>query len=236
MSFALIATWLATTAMACQGGVVPGRAYEEPLGLQGRLLGALPAGARPLVSVIWTDPLERRPDMAMPARWIDSTVAGAAASLGIETRANAIAPFALHLFRAPPADALVEIPSPSGEVAAMAFGELVVVDDTDGDGAFQIDGHGTLVGGGQGVSGVIARDRYVAGSQEMLVYVARPFSPAAAVGFHLVQGTKTGYQLMKYVCEGRLLSAVTPAPYADLEPQTTVELVRRRTCMNTHSP
>jgi hypothetical protein len=222
-----------TTAAGCTSGVVPGRAYEDPLDLPGRLLGSLPKGARPLASVIWTDPLERRPDVAMPARWIDSTVAEATAAAGAST--NTIASFTLRLFRAPPAEALAEIPSPSGDVALMAFGELVIVDDGDGDGTFQIDGHGTLGGGGRGAAEATP-DRYLAGSQEMLVYVVRPFPPAAGANFHLVQGAKTGYQLMKYVCEGRVLSRVVPAVHADLEPQTSGELVRRRTCMNTHSP
>ena len=219
----------------CKSGVVPGRAYEEPFDVPGRLMGTLPAGTHPVASVVWTDPLERRPDIAMPAGWIDSTVAKTTGTPEGGGAAGATEPFTLHLFRAPPAEALVEIPSPSGAVALMAFGELVIVDDGDSDGTFQIDGHGTIAGGAGGGEGA-PRDRSLAGSQELLVYVARPFPPMAAQGFHLVQGSKTGYQLMRYVCEGRVVAQIMPALYADMEPQTAGELIRRRTCMNTHSP
>ena len=239
LSLAMTAAALTATAPACKSGVIPGREFEDPLDLQGQLLGALPEGAHPLASVIWIDPLERRPDLVMPARWIDSSLAEVRGGVEVDAAKNPIRTFTLHLFRPPPAEALAEIPSPGGDVALMAFGELVIVDDADGDGVVQIDGHGTLAAGGRGGDGALDgahNDRYIAGSGEMLIYVERPFPPAAAVGFHLVQGSKTGYQLMKYVCNGRVLSEVVEAKTANLEPQTSAELVRRRTCMNTHSP
>jgi hypothetical protein len=237
---------LAILPAACKSGVVPGNAYENSLDLQGALVGPLPEGAHPIATVIWTDPLQRRPDVAMPARWIDSTVATASATAAPASAvagdgAASLAAFTLRLFRAPPSEALVEISSPDGHhVARLALGEMAIVDDADGDGTFEIDAHGTMAGpagaGAAAPGGNRARDRYIAFSQQVLAYIERPFPADVAAGFLVASGTATGYHFFTYVCQGRLPSRTIPATAAKMEPQTSFELIQRRTCMRTHSP
>jgi len=228
---------LAVLPGACKSGVVPGNAYESSLDLQAVLVGPLPEGAHPIATVIWTDPLQRGPDVAMPARWIDSTVATAAPeNAPADDGSSFRAPFTLRLFRAPPPEALVDIASPDGRsVARLALGELAIVDDADGDGTVHIDAHGTMAAP-VGAGGAPPRDRYIAFGEQVLAYVERPFPADIAATFPLAPGAGTGYRFFTYVCEGRLLSATTPAGGAAMDPQTSVELLQRRTCMRTHSP
>jgi hypothetical protein len=118
-----------------------------------------------------------------------------------------------------------------------ALGEVVIVDDRDGDGTFQIDEHGTIAPPAAGGSTAdAARDRYVAGTQQVLIYVARPFPPGTAAGFPVAPGTARGYSLLTYVCEGRVVTRVISSSAVEMEVQTGTDLVERRTCMRTHSP
>ncbi len=215
---------LAAAAPACTGGVVPGDAYEQPQEFEARLIAPLPSGSNPMVSVIWTDPLQRHPDVAMPVRWIDSTVAAPGPA-----DPGGRLPFVFQIFRSPPPEALVEIEAPSGEVALVAVGELVIVDDADDDGTFAIDSQGTIPGA-DNTDG----DQYLAGTATVLFYVARPFSSAIAAT--LGPFDKLGYQLVAYNCLGRLLVDHRVTSVAVFENQVSRVLVERRTCLRTHSP
>jgi hypothetical protein len=210
---------------ACNSsGLVAGTAYDRPAEISGPLIGALPEGARPIVGVIWSDPFQRHPDVAMPTRWTASKVTPAMDGSG---RAEVL----LQLYRPPPQQALAEIVAPTGEVAEAAVGDVVIVDDGDGDGTFHVDDHGTLqvaeTGGG---------DRYVAGMSAVLIYVARAFPGDVGATLPIGRLDKIGYQLTNLICEARRPTGNAPITTAHFEPLTSSALVERRTCLRTHSP
>ena len=134
----------------------------------------------------------------------------------------------LEVFRPPPPEALVEVASASGDTALLATAEIVLIDDADGDGNFHVSG---------ARAEIAEPDEYLAGSDSMLVYVARPFA-SPPTDFPLVAAGGTGYQLIRFVCEGPIATGVSP-----IEPDM-VELIVRpspifpevRTCRRTHSP
>jgi hypothetical protein len=226
---ALAIIWLSISAAACGEGLVPGNTYDRPLFvLHGtvRPAGGL-ASARnragtgvavhPLVSLLWTDPLQQRPDRPAPAGMLRSSVDAASDQI------------ALEIFRPPPPELLVEVAAPSGgESARLAVAEIVIIDDGDGDGDFR-------VGGAR--AEIAAPDQYLAGTESLLIYVARPFS-SPPFDFPLVPGTATGYQLVSYSCVG--LSAVGVAEVAAdllaLVMRPSSFLPEIRTCRRSHSP
>jgi hypothetical protein len=210
---------------ACtSSGVVPGTAFDQPVEIHGAVIGTLPDGARPVVSVIWSDPWQGRPDVAMPPRWTSSAVTPAANSGGQ-------AAVLLQLFRPPPSAALARIEAPTGEVAEAAVGDLVIIDDGDGDGAFDIDARGNLqtpeAGGG---------DSYLAGTQAVLIYVARAFPQGVSATLPIGPLDKIGYQLRWINCDGRTPISHLVIEMAVFEVLTSGSLVERRTCLRTHSP
>jgi hypothetical protein len=210
---------------ACpSSGLVPGTAYEQPVEINGILVDALPPGARPVVSVVWSDPWRGHADVAMPARWTASSVVPAADGSG-----DAVV--SLRLFRPPPSEALVEITAPTGEVAQIALGDPVIVDDQDGDGTFHIDDRGNMRAPEAGPG-----DRYLAGTVALLMYVARAFPQDVAAGFPVGQLEKIGYQLIGISCHARTPAGSFPIPIARFELLTSSSLVERRTCLRTHSP
>jgi hypothetical protein len=210
---------------ACtSSGLVPGTAYEQPVEINGILVDALPQGARPLVSVVWSDPWRRQPDVAMPAHWTASSVVPASDGSGR-------AVVTLQLFRPPPSQALVEIRAPTGEVAEVAVGDPVIIDDRDGDGTFHVDDRGNI-----GLPEAGIGDRYLAGTTALLAYVARPFPPDVAATFPFGRLDKSGYQLSGIACNARNLASSRAAETARFELLTSSSLIERRTCLRTHSP
>jgi hypothetical protein len=201
-------------------GLVSGTAYDRPAEISGPLIGALPEGARPIVGVIWSDPWQRRPDVAMPTRWTASTVTPATDGSG---RAEVL----LQLYRPPPQQAVVEIVAPTGEVAEAAVGDVVMVDDVDGDGTFHIDDHGTLKA---------AETGGVAGMSAVLIYVARAFPGDVSATLPIGRLDKIGYQLTNLFCDARTPIGNAPINMAHFEPLTSSALVERRYCLRTHSP
>jgi hypothetical protein len=204
---------------ACGRGVIPGAAYDQPLlSFSGTIspTGGLGQAQHPIVGLLWTDPLQRSADVTMPARWLQSTV---------DTAADT---FTVDIFRPPPPAAVVDLAAPSGEVSQLAVAEIVIVDDWDGDGGFLVQGPRATIS---------APERYLAGSANVLTYVASPFS-SPQLDSPLTLPAQIGYGLVNYVCQGQLSAGTHP-----VNPQT-VEMVLQpsqdfpdvRTCRASHGP
>lgn len=204
--------------LACDG-VTPGGAFDAPMFTISAAFipnTVLPAGARPIVGVLWTDPLQRQPDVVMPAAWMSST--------DIDPASGTLA-FQTEVFRPPPPRAVVDLRAASGDDTSLAFGELVVVDDADGDGTFAVSGPHAQIA---------PPDAYLAGSSNALVYVARPFAQIQP-GFPLA-GTNPGYQTVNFECNGQISqgTAVESSTEFALQPSPTLPEIRN--CRRTHSP
>jgi hypothetical protein len=216
----LLGLWAGGVTLACNAGVTPGASFETPL-LELRVpigpAGAIPAGSHPLIGLIWSDPLQRAPDVLMPARWISATPSDASYREVV-----------VRIFRPPPPEALIEIARPGdGEAPAqLALGEMVIVDDGNDDGVFEISGP----------RAEIARpDSYLAGSFQAVVYVARPF-PSATPSFPLTPSAGIGYQVVDFGCNGRLSNGTTVLGYTSFQVQPSRLLPELRNCMRSHSP
>jgi hypothetical protein len=207
-------------ASACGGGVLPGNAYDRPLiSLKGNIRpsGGLAQAVRPFVSVVWTDPLQRQPDVIMPANRLRSAV---------DTAADT---YTLDIFRPPPPDAVFDLVDASGEARSkLGFGELVIIDDEDGDGEFHIAGPRATIDG---------PDQYLAGSANVLTYVALPFQPAGLTSPLTLPG-QTGYAVVNYVCQGQLSASTVKVEPQDVEMvlQPSHDFPDVRTCRTSHGP
>ena len=214
----------------CGKSLVPGNAYDRSLlpEISGRILpiGGLAGADRPIVTLLWTDPYQKKPDVPMPASWMRSTVTPAPA--GDVTMADR---FTVEVFRPPPPEALVDVRLPGSEppdVARVAIAELVLLDDRDGDGTFQVTGPR---------ADIVGKDRFLAGSTFVLTYVERPYAtPRAATPLNVPD--QIGYQLVSYDCEGRISKGTVawdPAA-VDLIAQRSTSFPEVRNCRRTHSP
>ena len=208
---------------ACGKGLVPGSAHDQPMlppfGGAIRPHGALAAAVNPIATVLWTDPLQRFPDVPMPAWAIHSTV----------TRSDDDAvddSFSVEVYRPPPPDAVVEVPSGMDETALIAVGELVIVDDRDRDGTFRVTGP---------TAEIVAPDRFLGGSYQLLTYVERPFA-TPTTGTPTTFPGQVGYRLANCVCEGRNV-VISPVPSQALQVivQPSVSFPEVRNCGRSHS-
>jgi hypothetical protein len=219
--------------VACAGGacgeaVVSGDAYDQPLftfrGVirpAGELASVLAsdgvvAASRPRVSLLWTDPLQRQPDVPAPPYSVRSSV-------GPDDT------FVVEVFRRPPPAALVDITAPGGETAKLALAEIVVIDDADGDGGFRVNGPR---------ADIEAPDAYLGASPNVLVYVLQPFPKSLAGDDPIAPASTTGFAVVSYDCSGpRARPAVTVKPDdVDLVVARSVALPEVRTCRRSHSP
>jgi hypothetical protein len=214
----LAALGLAAGASACDG-ITPGSAFDRPMfTIDADFIPntVLPAAAHPIVGVLWTDPLQRRPDVVMPAGWSSSS--------DIDPASGTLT-FQADLFRPPPPEAVVDLRAASGDDTSLAFGELVVVDDADGDGTFGVSGpHAEIA----------PPDSYLAGTTSVLVYVARPFAEVESA-FPLA-GTNAGYQTVNFECNGQLSQETAIESSAEFVLQPSLTLPEIRNCRRTHSP
>jgi len=186
-----------------------------------------PAMARPLVGIVWSDPLQRQPDVAMPQSWLEPQWDAPPLGTSVEIR----------LFRPPPPEALAEIEIDDAErardVARLAVGDVVVVDDGDGDGRFAIQGPlATLASNQQAPE---HPDVYIAAASAMLLYVERPFA-SPHTGSPLWPATRPGYQLVNYDCAGRVLVGSKLVADTNLSIDVSAALPEHRNCLRTHRP
>jgi hypothetical protein len=216
-----IAIAFALCGSACGNGTVPGTTYDQPLlSLQGTIspTGGLVNAKHPIIAFLWTDPLQRQPDVVMPARWLQSSV-------------NAIDDtFRVQIFRPPPPEALVSVASSSkgGEISRLAIGEIVIVDDRNGDGTFQIHGPRATIA---------SPDSYLAGSAEVLTFVETPF-PSTQLNSPLTLPGQSGYALVNYYCQGQLSAGTHPTRLDHLEMilHPSPDFPNARTCRASHGP
>lgn len=216
------------SAGACGENVVPGDAYERALFTFGGVIrpgGALAgvlgrdhtsAASRPRVSLLWTDPLQRGPDVPAPAYSVRSSV-------------SPDDTFVVDVFRLPPAAAVVDIDTSGGETATLALAEIVVIDDADDDGTFRVSGPR---------ADIESPDIYLGGSPNVLVYVHRPF-PAPLVGGDAIAPAGTlGFDVVSYDCSGpmaRPAQRVGPE-LVEIVVYQSLALPEVRTCRRSHSP
>jgi hypothetical protein len=211
---------IASAAGACGRGVVPGATYDQPLlSFRGTVspAGGLGQAQHPIVGLLWTDPLQRSADVTMPARWLQSTV---------DTAADT---FTVDIFRPPPPEAMVELADPSGKLSQqLAMAEIVIVEDSDGDGGFLVHGPRATIP---------APERYLAGSANVLTYVERPF-PSAQINSPLTLTAQLGYALVNYNCQGQLSASTNPVnPQAvEMILQPSQDFPDVRTCRASHGP
>lgn len=215
----MFALWLAIAGAACGQGVVPGTTYDQPLlSFSGTISPTDGVGqaAHPVVGLLWTDPLQRQPDATMPPRWMRSTVDVAADT------------FSVDIFRPPPPEAVVEIADSRGESSRLAVAEIVIVDDQDGDGRFQVQGPRATIA---------SPDRYLAGSANVVTYVATPF-PSPEVNTPLTVPGQSGYGMANYICQGQLSAATHAVNLQRVEMiwQPSQDLPDVRTCRASHGP
>jgi len=205
---------------SCGRGVVPGAAYDQPLlSFSGTInpAGGLGQAQHPIVGLLWTDPLQRSADVTMPARWLQSTV---------DTAADT---FTVDIFRPPPPEAVVDLAAPSGKILQqLAMAEIVIVDDSDGDGGFLVQGPRATIS---------APEHYLAGSANVLTYVESPF-PSPQINSPLTLPGQIGYALVNYLCQGQLSGATNPVNPQKVEMilQPSQDFPDVRTCRASHGP
>lgn len=204
---------------SCGTGVVPGAAYDQPvLSFSGTISprGGLDQAQRPIVGLLWTDPLQRSADVTMPASWLRSTVDPTTDT------------FTVNVFRPPPSQAVVELTAPAGERLRLAVAEIVILDDVNGDGGF-------VVGGPRAT--IPAPEHYLAGSASVVTYVANPFPSSGSASPLTVPG-QIGYAVVNYRCQGQLSAGTSPvkADTVELVLQPSADLPDVRTCRASHGP
>jgi hypothetical protein len=212
---------------ACQQGLVPGNANDMPWSFHGVVVpshtipattfnddGGVPEETKPKMGVLWTDPLQFVSDVPQPARGIESSVEN-------DT-------FQIDIYGPPPPQAMVEIPTSAGDSIRLAYGEIVMIADQNGDGTFEVSGADATIA---------APDRYLAGANTVLVYLDKPYPSLPRNAFAV--SADQGYQLVTYVCAHQTIQdmiAQNPngGTVASVQPSTTFPDVR--SCARTHSP
>ena len=204
---------------ACGDGLLPGTGYDQALlSFSGRVspTGGLVQARRPIVSLLWTDPLQQKPDLPMPLGWMKSNVSTTGDT------------FAVAVFRPPPSEAMVDLSDMSGSIYRVAVAEIVIVDDQDGDGTFRVQGPRATI---------MAPDTYLAGAAHVLTYVATPY-PSTPSGSPLTLPGQAGYAVVTYVCQGQLSGGIHEVPKQSVEIilQPSLDLPNVRSCRASHGP
>jgi hypothetical protein len=203
---------------ACGKSLVPGAMYDQPLlSFQGTInpAGGLLAAKHPIAGLLWTDPLQQQPDVPMPASWLGSSVNATADT------------FSLEVFRPPPPEALVTV-ALGRETSQLAIAEIVLVDDQDGDGSFRVGGARATIA---------APELYLAGSANVLTYVASPFS-SPQINSPLTLPGQSGYALVNYNCLGQISGSTNPVnpQKVELILQPSHDFPDVRPCRASHGP
>jgi hypothetical protein len=220
---ALVASLCASIGAAgCGTGVMPGTGANEPIApFYNSLLpsGEFLMGTHPIATVIWTDPLERQADVVMPANWLSSTIR-------TFDHTSMYDGFHLDLYRPPPPEAIVEITSAGKDHTELALGEMVLVDDKNDDGVFEINAHGKI----------LPPDEYLGGTATVLIYLAAPFAKSDPSFPLTPQNTTSGYQMVDFTCQGQVFSRSNQAIGATFVPRRSSSLPEIRICNRSHSP
>ena len=204
---------------ACGKTLLPGTTYDQPLlSFSGTIssTGGLLQAKRPIVGLLWTDPLQRQPDVTMPASWLRSSV-----SATYDT-------FSVEVFRPPPPEAVVTVATAGGETSQLAIAELVIIDNQDGDGTFRVGGPRATIA---------APELYLAGSANVLTYVANPFA-SPQINSPLTLPGQSGYALVNYNCLGQISGSTNPVNPQNVELvlQPSQDFPDVRPCRASHGP
>jgi hypothetical protein len=169
--------------------------------------------AAPVVSLLWTDPLQHHPDLLMPPSFFRVTPKGTGQ-------------FNLEIFRNPPPEAIVDIPAhaPSTDSTRLAIAEIVVLEDVNGDGQLAVTGP----------RGNVSPDRYLASSHDVLAFIDRPFR--SGIPSILTASGLARWQLVHYDCDGRLTKEVQGGGMADMVVLPSSSFPEVRSCRRSHSP
>jgi hypothetical protein len=226
-----VTRWLAVgaAALACGCGdpLLSVSAYQSPLiTIAGHLNPFPEAGTVDLrVGVVWVDPLGIGDDVPAPADTSRLEMSDA--------------DFQLSLFAPPPEAAVYDLRDSTGAVvlARLAFGELVVFDDRDGDGTFHVE---PAAAGGE----IVAPDLYRGASATLVMtYVVTPLQAPATVlpELHGLLATTPGYHLGYVDCSAP--DAPSTSTYGDpstvvvemhVDGDATTDLPFVRTCLRSH--
>jgi hypothetical protein len=215
-SLILVAAY-ALCAGACGNGLTSGSSGNQTLF---SFFSSLPAGdslpSTARLGVLWTDLLQRQPDVLMPPDWFSTNIGDSPAVFGT------------NVYRLPPAAALFRIDTPDGrDSIEMAFGELFLFEDADYNGTFKVD---------RPDAGTAQSDRYLAGAPQAIVYVARSFSNPQN-GFPLGASLLPGYSTLFFNCHGgQVPDEIIQNSGVGFVMQPGENLPEIRTCMRTHSP
>jgi hypothetical protein len=174
----------------------------------------------PRVGVTWIDPLGVREDVVTPAN-----------TLAYEPVADG--GFSLRLFAPPPAAALSSLPAGSTgpTVSTFAFGEIVVYQDVDGDGAYRIAGP---------TNDIAVPDEYRGGGGDVaLIYVAKTAAAdASPLALREVLSGAIGYHVASIDCSLAVPSAVDASSSVPLrvylQQAASPALLYSRTCLRSH--
>jgi hypothetical protein len=225
---------VATTlgAAACTKGLVPGNAYDRPLmTFSGTVkpAGGLAQAVNPIVGLLWTDPLQHKPDVPMPALWMHSSVDKLADT------------FTVDVFRPPPPEAVIDLGAPpdGGEVAQLALAEIVIIDDQNGDGTFRIatpPDAGAAPPARDPRATIAPPEMYLAGSPDVVTYVVRPL-PSAHYNPLTLPG-RSGYALVSYNCAGQISQSTVEVSKSlvDMILQPSASFPDVRPCRASHGP
>lgn len=187
-------TGIAWSTIGCGEPLVSGASLDAPsFTIEGAI--APYDVLRPLsIGVLWTDPAlaENAP-----------TVSGADR---LQAAIAADGAFSLQVFGRPPKDAVKWLAADaSSDAVALAWGELVLFEDADGDGTFRVD---SLADGAP----MTAPDRYAgAAEKHVLLYVEEPAEEGTQVIGLARNLARLGYVLCEAHCDGAMYAtAVEP--------------------------
>jgi hypothetical protein len=208
--------------VGCGQPVLSGAAYDAPLVSFAGVLESFPDPAvrAPHVDIVWVDPLSERPDVPAPP----------------DTRSSMIMPngtFTLDFFAPPPVAVMRTLPVPmaTDQSATFAFGEIIVIDDVNGDGTFSIGPGNTIV----------VPDRYAsAAGADVVIYVAHPMPPTQYIpDIGMALSGRVGYHVVSLDCSEPAVpqgQEVVPgtAPIVLVPSQEGSALTYSRQCLRSH--
>jgi hypothetical protein len=208
-------------AAGCGSGLAPGDGYDQPLFT---FYGApasntsFPDPAKAKLGVLWGDPFQAGSDIPMPPAWYTPILA-------TDSNGN----YRIDLFRPPPPAAItrVGVARPGHDFADIAVADLVIFEDRTNDGAFRTTGiHAEMA----------SDDGYLAASEALLLYVARPFSGPVPADFPLGDVSRAGYKLIDLACNGPISRGPKEIIGTYFVAQPSQRLPELRGCGRTHSP
>ena len=215
----------ALVASGCGSPLLSESAYDSPLLSLHGFVDPLPADAVALhIGIVSVDPEQLRDDVPAPAQTVREDLS--------EER------FQLSFFAPPPRQVIRRLTDPAtgAPLASFAIGELVVVDDVDGNGGFQV----SAIESG---SAILPPDRYRGGQARFVVsFIEQPLVNPTD-GLPELQGMLTasvGYHLVVIEC------ATAGAPYTHVTEPEPVDIEMTildvgsshlpfiRSCLRTH--